>query len=449
MSAPARRAALIAHGDDPWIVDRLRETAERGLVPTVVAHPGDARARRLARAVGAAVIAPGGETGEAVTTWDGDTLDALVDAGWDLRPMVRRPRPAAADLGGLRAIHVTSVHRPDDGRIFHREVQALRDAGADATVMGFDPRPTRSRRATAGWRLMAEARRRDPDVIHIHDPELLPAAVRSTIGTRARVVYDAHEYLAQTTRTKPWIPARLRRPLAGVVGVGERLLAARLDAVVAVTEDMALDFAAAGVEAVTVANFADAARFPDPGAPEPGVVVYVGALDRSRGRDLMLEAFPLVDAPDARLILAGPGDPGPLPPRVEHLGALPYDRVPEVLRRASVVWMPLQRTPNNDRGRLTKVMEAMACGRPLVASDLRRTATIVRGADCGIVVPADDPAAHAAALSDLLRDPARARGLGEAGRRAFLADMTFAREAATLVDLYARITGRRGEDEHA
>lgn len=443
MTGAARRAALIVRGDDPTLIARLAAAAERGLVPTVVADHGDRRVRRLARAVGAPIVAPGSETGEAITAWDAGTLDALIDDGWDLRPMVDRPSPPPADLSGLRAVHVTSVHRPDDGRIFQREVAALRAAGADATVMGFDPRPARSRRAIAGWRLMKEARTCHPDVIHIHDPELLPAAIRTAVGSRIRVVYDAHEYLAQTTRTKPWIPVPVRAPLAGVVGVGERLLARGLDAAVAVTEDLALEFAAAGIDAVTVANFAPADRFPDPGAPEPGVVVYVGALDRSRGRELMMQAFPLVDAPGARLVLAGPGDPGPLPPNVEHLGRLPYDEVPEVLRRASVVWMPLQRTPNNDRGRLTKVMEAMACGRPIVASDLRRTATIVRRADCGVVVPADDPVAHAAAIDELLADPARARVLGANGRRAFLADMTFEREAATLVDLYARLTGRR------
>jgi len=444
LSGQARSAALIVRGDDPHLVEHLRAAAERGLTPTVVAATDDLRARRLAHALWAPVIAPGMESGEAVAAWDADTLDALIDDGWDLRPMVDPAPPEPADLTGVRAIHVTSVHRPDDGRIFQKEVLALRAAGADATVLGFDPRPPRNRRAAAGWRLMTEARRREPDVIHIHDPELLPAAVRAAIGNGPRVVYDAHEYLSQTTRTKPWIPAPLRTPLAGIVGAGERLLARGLDAVVAVTEDMALDFAAAGIDAVTVANFAPADRFADPGEPEPGTVVYVGALDRSRGLDLMLEAFPAVDAPDARLILAGPGDPGPLPPRVEHLGRLPYERVPEVLRRAAVVWMPLRRTPNNDRGRLTKVMEAMACGRPLVASDLRRSAAILRRADCGVVVPADDPAAHAAAITALLRDPSEARRLGDNGRRAFLTEMTFEREAAKLVDLYARLTGRRG-----
>jgi len=139
------------------------------------------------------------------------------------------------------------VHRPDDGRIFHKEVMALRAAGADATVLGLTEPPARARRIAAGCRLVDEARRRRPDVVHIHDPELLPAAWMLRRATGRPVIYDVHEYLGQTTRTKPWIPGRLRRPAAVAVERAERTLARGVDAVVAVTEDMALGFAEAGV----------------------------------------------------------------------------------------------------------------------------------------------------------------------------------------------------------
>jgi glycosyltransferase involved in cell wall biosynthesis len=193
---------------------------------------------------------------------------------------------------------------------------------------------------------------------------------------------------------------------------------------------------------VSVANFAPRSRFPETGPPEGPVVLYIGALDASRGLHLMLEAFPMVDVPGARLLLAGPGTPPPLPHRVEHLGTVAYDDVPALLARAAVVWIPLRRTPNNDRGRLTKVMEAMASGRPLVASDLTRTAAIVGQAGCGLIVPDDDPAAHAAAITELLRDPARAARMGASGRAAFLERMTFEGEAAKLVALYGELARR-------
>jgi len=80
-------------------------------------------------------------------------------------------------------------------------------------------------------------------------------------------------------------------------------------------------------------------------------------------------------------------------------------------------------------------------GRPVVASDLPRMAAIVRSTGCGIVVPADDPAAHAEAIRSLLDDPDRARRMGEAGRRAFLEGLTFEREADALTGFYAEVLG--------
>ena len=107
-------------------------------------------------------------------------------------------------------------------------------------------------------------------------------------------------------------------------------------------------------------------------------------------------------------------------------------RFSHLLARASVAWIPLRRHGNYDRAVPTKLVEAMAMGRPVVASDLPRMAAIVRSTGCGIVVPADDPAAHAEAIRSLLDDPDRARRMGEAGRRAFLEGLTFEREADAL-----------------
>ncbi len=499
MKSTSRALTLVVSADDPTLVDRLRASAWWGVSATVFAPPTDMRAARLARAAGATLgsiwpdtsrpvvrvdqpLSPeewtqlAGHTavvpasvsidssgsvallrrvnhataevadgdGLALDAWDGATVDALIQAGWGLPSLT--PVATSRRLDGLRVIHVTSVHRPDDGRIFQKEVLALRAAGADATVLGLTTRASRKERIGAGRQLMREAARRGADIYHVHDPELLPAAAALTRSTGRPVIYDAHEYLGQTTRTKPWIPAALRVPVAVTVERMERVLAARLAAVVTVTEDMAVDFAAAGIPAVSVANYAPRERFPEPGPPpDPLTVTYVGALDRSRGRDLMRAAFSLVDVPGARLVLAGPGDPGDLPPGAEHRGPLPYDAVPGVLGDASVIWMPLQRSPNNDRGRLTKVLEAMGAGRPMVVSNLTRTAAIVRQAGCGIVVEHNDPAAHAAALTELLRNPDRAAQMGAAGRQAFVDRMTFEGEAAKLVDLYAQIADEWGQ----
>jgi glycosyltransferase involved in cell wall biosynthesis len=452
-------AAGYARPYRPWIVGEER-AARITLVPLAVMDTtlhshlalsaADARTRALTvldvvRRVGGRVAllwhntyladerAPGYDR-----LWE-DLLDDLAERGAQMGPISPGVPPPGARLDGRRIVHLTSVHRPRDVRIFHKEAQALADAGADASVLGLENPARRTRRLRAGWELVHRARHMEADAYHVHDPELLPAALWLQRTTGRPVIYDAHEYLGETARTKRWIPGPLRRPVAALAAGAEKAAGRRLAGVVTANEDMAARFAAAGCRAVSVANSPFASSFGEPGEPEGGIVLYVGGLGPLRGLPLMREAFPQVDVEGARLLLAGPGDPGDLPAGVEHLGVVDHSAVPRLLERASVAWIPLRRHGNYDRAVPTKLVEAMAMGRPVVASDLPRMVAIVRSTGCGIVVPADDPAAHAAAIRDLLEHPDRARAMGAAGRRAFLGGLTFEREADALTSFYAEV----------
>ncbi len=371
----------------------------------------------------------------------GDLLDELLGAGASLGPAGTPPEPpAGARLDGRRVVHLTSVHRPRDVRIFHKEAAAATASGARAWVAAPRVPLRRANRLAAGWRLAAAARARDADVYHVHDPELLPAALWLARTGGAPVVYDVHEYLGQTTRTKRWLPAPLRRPLALAVERGERWAARRLAGVVTANEDLAARFAAAGARAVAVTNSPWSDAFPPP-APLPAApaVLYVGGLGPLRGLEVMRTAFARVTTPGARLVLAGPGEPGAMPPGVEALGRVDHSEVPALLAACRVAWIPLQRHGNYDRAVPTKLVEAMAAGRPVVASDLGRMGAMVRAAGCGLVVAPGDPDAHAAAIDRLLADPALAARMGAAGRAAFVDGLGFEGQARALTSLYAGV----------
>ena len=271
---------------------------------------------------------------------------------------------------------------------------------------------------------------------------MLPAALWLACRTGRPIVYDVHEYLGETTRTKRWLPRALRLPIALAAERGERAAARRLAAVVTANEDLAARFAAAGARAASVTNSPWSDAFPAPApVPDSPIALYVGGLGPLRGMEVMRAAFALVDVPGARLVLAGPGDPGDLPPGAESLGPIDHSRVPGLLAAARVAWVPLQRHGNYDRAVPTKLVEAMAAGRPVVASDLGRMGAIVREAGCGLVVPPGDPAAHAAALARLLSDRQDAARMGSAGREAFLAGLGFETQARALTSLYAELLG--------
>lgn len=371
----------------------------------------------------------------------GELLDELLRRGASLGPAGEPAEPApGARLDGRRVLHLTTVHRPRDVRIFHKEAAAAALAGAEARVAAPREPVPRARRLAAGWRLARRARERGADLVHVHDPELLPAALWLARAGGAAVVYDVHEYLGQTTRTKRWLPAALRLPLALAAERAERLAARRLDGVVTANEDLAARFAAAGARAVAVTNSPWSASFPEPAPlPDAPVVLYVGGLGPLRGLEVMREAFARVTTPGARLVLAGPGNPGAMPPGVRALGLVDHSEVPALLAGSRVAWIPLQRHGNYDRAVPTKLVEAMAAGRPVVATDLGRMGAMVRAAGCGLIVPPGDVAAHAEALDRLLGDPGEAARMGAAGRAAFLDGLGFEPQARALTSLYDEI----------
>jgi glycosyltransferase involved in cell wall biosynthesis len=371
----------------------------------------------------------------------GHLLDRLQAEGAALGTAGRPPDAAGGRLEGARALHVTSVHQPTDIRIFHKEVRALRRAGAEADVVALESRPSRAKRLLEGWRLVARAKDADADVYHFHDPELLPAALWLRWRTGKPAIYDVHEYLGRTARTKTWLPAPARLPVAVAAERVEQWLASRMSGVVAANPDLAARFANAGARAAPVDNSPWGSEFGEP-TPLPAQprVVYIGGIGLHRGIDLMRAAFPMVSTAGAVLRLVGPGDPGRIDGRVEAIGRVPPEEVTEHLEWCRVAWIPIQATHGNaSRPALpTKLIEAMAAGRPVVASDVGLIGQVVRETGCGFAVPPDDPKAHAEAIMALLDGPLAVE-MGRRGRAAFLERFGFEHQADRLVDLYREV----------
>jgi len=90
---------------------------------------------------------------------------------------------------------------------------------------------------------------------------------------------------------------------------------------------------------------------------------------------------------------------------------------------------------------LSVVLEAMACARPVVATDTPGMREYLRDGETGVLVPAGDPDALAAAVDGLLRDPDRSRELGRAGRGSVESQFSTSTLAAQLADML-RAAGR-------
>jgi glycosyltransferase involved in cell wall biosynthesis len=141
--------------------------------------------------------------------------------------------------------------------------------------------------------------------------------------------------------------------------------------------------------------------------------VFVGYDFERKGGLVLLEGLRILRrrVPRARLLVAGAPAPGRVPERVAFLGPVEVAELPSLFAQSTVFAMPTLQEPFG-----LAFLDAMACGLPCVGTRIEAVPEIVRDGETGLLVPPGDPAALAGALERLLRDPARARGMGARGR---------------------------------
>lgn len=189
-----------------------------------------------------------------------------------------------------------------------------------------------------------------------------------------------------------------------------------------------------------------------PNAAPGGPVVFAGRLYPEKGLDVLVEAIAELGS-GVRLDVAGEGPERPrverlaariAPSQVRFLGRLPRREVFDMIAGAGVVVVPSRSYENQP----LVVLEALASGVPVVASDHGGLAELVEPGVDGMLVPPGDPHALASALRALLADPQACLRLGRAGREKVARAFAPAAHLAGLHSLYReamqRVASRRG-----
>ena len=257
------------------------------------------------------------------------------------------------------------------------------------------------------------------DVVHVHEPASPSVSLLVCMIATGPVVATFH---AATIRSKwlaaigPWARPWLER-ISGRIAVSDFARRVQVEHL--------------GGDAVIIPNGVHVGAFAE-GPTLPGhtrgvdgpTIGFLGRYDEPRkGLPVLLEAMRTVvrKHPGARLLIAGRGDPAEareligtdLQAHVALLGELSEEDKAAFLRSVDVYCAP------NLLGESFGVIliEALAAGAPIVASDLDAFARVLEQGEAGVLVPRGDAAALARALSDLIVDPARRAELTEHGAR--------------------------------
>lgn len=296
----------------------------------------------------------------------------------------------------------------------------LQDGGVDVTVLGRH----RNRDLGLLWRLAWHARRERVDILHCHDElSWFYGGLAARLARVPIVIVTMHG-------RRPAISARhlfeqriLARGTARIVAVSDYL-----------RKQVRAELRVSASQVVTIRNgIAMPTAPPDPSATERArrklglpldsfVVGSVGELSEVKNFDLAIEAVAglLGALPHIRLVLVGEG---PLRARLEATvgdsglaGAVHFAGV----RRDIADVLPafdVYLCSSNYEGISLSILEAMAAGRPIVATRVGGNPEIIQDGETGLLVPERDPEAMARALESLANDaPMRGR-LGSAAER--------------------------------
>jgi glycosyltransferase involved in cell wall biosynthesis len=330
--------------------------------------------------------------------------------------------------GAVDAGHEAVFVSPSDGPF----LDLVRDAGMPAHVVpvsgAIDPR--------ALFRLARVLRTERTDVVHTHGHfavNVLARIAARIVG--ARVL--SHMHIQNAFRSGPG-----RRAQIAIDNATARLCFS----LVAVSDATRADLIRQGYpdrRLITIHNGIEPAPSVNPVRLVDGpTVVEVARLARVKGQHVLLAALAQVDASAifvGRDLEHGGAYERELHAEAESAGV--SDRVVFAGYRDDVAALlsgcDVFCLPSFAEGLPLVVLEAMAQGKPVVATPVGGTPELVVDGETGVLVPPGDADALARALTELLADPPRAARMGEAGRARVLAEFSAAAMVERVLGLYA------------
>lgn len=362
---------------------------------------------------------------------------------------------------------MTSVHSAVDHRIFRKECRSLARAGFDVTVVGPHPDDTVAeqvqiksirkhdsrfaRMTRTVWQVFQEAKKRDADVYHFHDPELIPVAL--LLRSRGkRVIYDIHEDYPKDILSKSYLPRWSRQFIAWLAERVETTTCRHFSALVAVVPSIAARFQAINSRIVIIYNYPYSEELigEDSSSWESRkqAIAYVGTITPQRGIAEMVRAMTLLPhSVEATLELAGdevPEEVKKMPgwSLVNHHGALDQLSTYKLLRQVRAGVICEHPISSFVESMPVKVFEYMGAGLPVIASNFPFWRKMLDGVECSLFVDPLNVQEIAQAIEYLLTHPVEAERMGRNGQAAVLSRFNWNTEAEKLVDLYVELVNQ-------
>lgn len=362
----------------------------------------------------------------------------------------------------IRICHLTSVHRRDDVRIFHKECKSLSrvydvhlivaDGLGDDNIDGVaihDAGPKQKKRLSRFFNTTRSVYQLacivHADVYHFHDPELITAGLRLKQSGK-KVIYDAHEDVPRDIISKDYLGI-LRKPLSLIVEFFENQCVRYFNGLITATPHIRKRFSSRNQNTIDINNYplldelTDNSYFGKPA----DCVSYIGAISRVRGVKELVQSLKYTNL---NLEIAGlfetehfEQELKSLPEwsRVTYHGYVDRFEIKKILDRSMAGMVTLHPTPGYLNSQPIKLYEYMAAGIPVIASHFSFWKNLVEGNKCGICVDPLNPKEIGEAINYLSSNPDQAKQMGTQGQRMVQTEFNWAAEEKKLLQFYQLI----------
>lgn len=361
--------------------------------------------------------------------------------------------------------HISTAHKENDSRILLKECQSLSKAGydvslvinsdGDKTVYGTniksldDSNNSRLHRFFKKSKVaLNKAIELDADLYHFHDPELIKLGV--ALKKRGKkVIYDVHEDVPKQILAKNYLgPMWVRKLISRGFNFYEKSRSENFDAVITASDELAAKFN--NKNSIAVKNFAirDIIEEAKPIKRQDNnkfVIIYVGSITKIRGITELIQVTELFFG-KVELWILGTFESEELKEECMNLegykyckyfGSLPVKDVYSYIKASDLGMCTLYPTENYKESIPIKVLEYMACEKPLVLSDFEFWKKFF--CNVGKYVDPLNINSIKEGIEYFLEDRSRIESMGKDNKESFINNFSWDREEKKLLELYEKI----------
>lgn len=346
------------------------------------------------------------------------------------------------DTTQLNVCHLSSGHEYYELRIFQKECSSLAKRFAVTLIIpkvdcgyvnNVKTIPFKKYSSTLGRFLFAPVRMYfmakgiHAGVYHFHDPELIFTGILLKLTTKAKVIYDVHEDVAGSIRTRKKYGSIFSDIISVLFSVFEKHAARCFDSVICATDRIAVNFKGyCAPEAIY--NYPIMDKFIDEGACKDGSIVVFGNMSVVRGITQVCEAMRILNedyGQHIKLRLVGQISPQSMEYKIlknygeyiEYTGWMDIEEAYKLVQKSVIGLVTYLPAPNHDHCMPNKMFEYMNYGMPVICSRFEEMRNIVEKNGCGICVDPENSTDIAKALCDLIENPEKMKTMGENGKR--------------------------------